>query len=80
MLSTQDHIWTEHSILVIFRQACEAEETSLIPNFHIMASLVEMERELTIQRTRAGLEVVRQLGRKGGRQRHRNTRQRCRYP
>jgi DNA invertase Pin-like site-specific DNA recombinase len=28
-----------------------------------------MERELTIERTRAGLEVARQLGRKGGRKR-----------
>src|SRR5260370_35372298 len=27
----------------------------------------EMERELTIERTRVGLEVARQLGRKGGR-------------
>jgi DNA invertase Pin-like site-specific DNA recombinase len=26
-----------------------------------------MERELIVERTRAGLEVVRQLGRKGGR-------------
>lgn len=25
-----------------------------------------MERELTIERTRAGLEIARQLGRKGG--------------
>ena len=37
--------------------------------FHVMASLAEMERELTAQRTRAGLEVARQLGRKGGRKR-----------
>lgn len=35
--------------------------------FHIMASLAEMERELVIERTRAGLEAARQLGRKGGR-------------
>ena len=35
----------------------------------IMASLAEMERELTVERTRAGLEVARQLGRKGGRKR-----------
>jgi hypothetical protein len=34
-----------------------------------MASLAEMERELTVERTRAGLEVARQLGRKGGRKR-----------
>jgi len=37
--------------------------------FHVMASLAQMERELTIERTRAGLEVARQLGRKGGRKR-----------
>ena len=34
-----------------------------------MASLAEMERELTVERTRAGLEIARQLGRKGGRKR-----------
>lgn len=37
--------------------------------FHVMASLAEMERELTVERTRAGLDVARQLGRKGGRKR-----------
>ena len=37
--------------------------------FHVMASLSQMEIELTIERTRAGLEVARQLGRKGGRKR-----------
>lgn len=35
--------------------------------FHVMASLAEMERELNVERTRAGLEIARQLGRKGGR-------------
>ncbi len=34
-----------------------------------MVSLAEMERELTVERTRAGLAVARQLGRKGGRKR-----------
>lgn len=37
--------------------------------FHVMASLAEMERELAIERTRAGLEMARQLGRCGGRKR-----------
>jgi len=37
--------------------------------FHVMASLAEMERELTVERTRAGLEVARQVGRTGGRKR-----------
>lgn len=35
----------------------------------MMASLVEMERELMVERTRAGLAVARQLGRTGGRKR-----------
>lgn len=35
--------------------------------FHVMASLAEMERELTVERTRAGLEIARKRGRKGGR-------------
>jgi DNA invertase Pin-like site-specific DNA recombinase len=35
--------------------------------FHVMASLAEMERELTVERTRAGLAVARLSGRKGGR-------------
>lgn len=37
--------------------------------FHVMASLAQMERELTVERTRAGLEAARLLGRKGGRKR-----------
>lgn len=37
--------------------------------FHVMASLAQMERELTVERTRAGLAVARQLGRTGGRKR-----------
>ena len=35
--------------------------------FHVMASLAEMEHDLIVERTRTGLEVARQLGRKGGR-------------
>lgn len=37
--------------------------------FHVMASLAQMERELTIERTQAGLAVARQKGRIGGRRR-----------
>ena len=32
--------------------------------FHVMASLAEMERDLIVERTRVGLDVARQLGRK----------------
>jgi len=37
--------------------------------FHVMASLAQMERELLIERTRAGLEAARKRGRVGGRKR-----------
>jgi DNA invertase Pin-like site-specific DNA recombinase len=36
--------------------------------FHVMASLAEMERDLLIERTRAGLAAARRAGRIGGRQ------------
>lgn len=35
--------------------------------FHIMGALAEMERELIVERTRAGLEAARAQGRIGGR-------------
>ena len=37
--------------------------------FHMMASLAQMERELIAERTRAGLNAARKLGRVGGRKR-----------
>ena len=37
--------------------------------FNIMASLAQMERELIVERTRAGLAVARKAGRVGGRRR-----------
>lgn len=37
--------------------------------FHVMASLAQMERELVVERTRAGLAAARKLGRIGGRKR-----------
>lgn len=37
--------------------------------FHVMASLAQMERELIIERTQAGLAAARRLGRVGGRKR-----------
>ncbi|BCL49789.1 hypothetical protein MPUCK001_36070 [Citrobacter koseri] len=35
--------------------------------YHIMSALAEMERELIVERTRAGLAVARKKGRIGGR-------------
>ena len=58
--------------IVHFKSLTDSIDTSTPSGrffFHVMASLAEMERELTIERTRAGLEVARQLGRKGGRKR-----------
>lgn len=37
--------------------------------FHVMASLSQMERELLIERTKAGLDAAKKLGRTGGRPR-----------
>jgi DNA invertase Pin-like site-specific DNA recombinase len=37
--------------------------------FHVMASLAQMERELIIERTRAGLAAAKKKGRTGGRKR-----------
>jgi len=37
--------------------------------FHVMASLAQMERELIVKRTCAGLDAARRLGRTGGRKR-----------
>ena len=37
--------------------------------FHVMASLAQMERDLTVERTRAGLKAARRQGRTGGRKR-----------
>ena len=37
--------------------------------FHVMASLAQMERELIMERTRAGLQSARRQGRVGGRKR-----------
>lgn len=61
-----------HKQGVQFRSLTDAINTGTASGrffFHVMASLAEMERELTIERTRAGLEVARQLGRMGGRKR-----------
>lgn len=67
-----DLIGSLHKQGVQFKSLTDAIDTGTPSGrffFHVMASLAEMERDLTIERTRAGLEVARQLGRKGGRKR-----------
>lgn len=48
--------------------------------FHVMSALAEMERELIVERTRAGLAAAREQGRVGGRRRVMTTEvvERCR--
>ena len=61
-----------HKQGIHFKSLTDAIDTGTVSGrffFHVMASLAEMERELTIERTRAGLEIARKLGRKGGRKR-----------
>lgn len=56
----------------MFRSLTESVDTGTASGrffFHVIASLAEMERELTIERTHARPEVARQLGRVGGRKR-----------
>jgi len=57
-----------HKQGVQFRSLTDSIDTSTPSGrffFHVMASLAEMERELTVERTRAGLEAARSMGRKG---------------
>lgn len=67
-----DLVGALHQRGVQFKSLTDAIDTTTPSGrffFHVMASLAEMERELTIERTRAGLQVARQLGRIGGRKR-----------
>ncbi len=55
---------------VHFRSVTDAIDTSTPAGrffFHVMASLAQMERELLVERTRAGLDAAKAQGRVGGR-------------
>ncbi len=57
---------------VNFRSLTDSIDTSTPMGrffFHVMGALAEMERELIIERTRAGLAAAREKGRVGGRKR-----------
>ena len=57
---------------VHFRSPTDQIDTSTTASrffFHVMASLAQMERDLTVERTRAGLDAARRQGRTGGRKR-----------
>lgn len=55
-----------------FKSLTDSIDTSTVSGrffFHVMSALAQMERELIVERTRAGLEVAKALGRTGGRKR-----------
>jgi DNA invertase Pin-like site-specific DNA recombinase len=55
-----------------FRSITDSIDTSTPSGrffFHVMASLAQMERELIVERTKAGLEAAKKMGRRGGRKR-----------
>ncbi len=57
---------------VNFRSLTDSIDTSTPAGrffFHVMSALAEMERELIVERTRAGLAAAREQGRVGGRHR-----------
>lgn len=59
-----------HKQNIQFRSLTDAIDTGARSGrcfFHVMNNLAEMERELTAESTRLGLETARRLGRKGGR-------------
>ncbi|GKM15290.1 hypothetical protein NUBL13938_40830 [Klebsiella pneumoniae] len=66
-----------------FRSLTDSIDTSTPAGrffFHVMSALAEMERELIVERTRAGLAAAREQGRIGGRRRIMTTEvvERCR--
>ena len=68
---------------VNFRSLTDSIDTSTPAGrffFHVMSALAEMERELIVERTRAGLAAAREQGRVGGRRRIMTTEvvERCR--
>ena len=68
---------------VNFRSLTDSIDTSTPAGrffFHVMSALAEMERELIVERTRAGLAAAREQGRIGGRRRIMTTEvvERCR--
>ncbi len=68
---------------VNFRSLTDSIDTSTPAGrffFHVMSALAEMERELIVERTRAGLAAAREQGRVGGRRRVMTTEvvERCR--
>jgi DNA invertase Pin-like site-specific DNA recombinase len=52
-----------------FGQEVSSALVELTQFFHVLASLAQMERELIVERPRAGLDAARRQGRVGGRRR-----------
>ena len=61
-----------HSKNIHFKSVTDSIDTSTPSGrffFNVMASLAQMERELIVERTKAGLDAAKKLGRVGGRKR-----------
>ncbi len=67
-----DFVADSHERKIQFRSLTDGIDTTTPAGrffFHVMASLAQMERELLVERTRAGLAAARRRGRFGGRKR-----------
>ncbi|MDQ0840295.1 recombinase family protein [Sphingomonas faeni] len=67
LVETAELLQTREIGLKVITQAIDTASPSGRLTFHLLAAIAEFERELTLERTHAGLLQARALGRRGGR-------------
>ena len=67
LVETAELLQTREIGLKVITQAIDTASPSGRLTFHLLAAIAEFERELTLERTHAGLVQARTLGRRGGR-------------
>lgn len=67
LVETAELLQTREIGLKVITQAIDTTSPSGRLTFHLLAAIAEFERELTLERTHAGLAHARALGRRGGR-------------
>lgn len=67
LVETAELLQTREIGLKVITQAIDTASPSGRLTFHLLAAIAEFERELTLERTHAGLVQARALGRRGGR-------------
>ncbi|QJU60966.1 recombinase family protein (plasmid) [Sphingomonas sp. AP4-R1] len=67
LVETAELLQTREIGLKVITQAIDTTSPSGRLTFHLLAAIAEFERELTLERTHAGLAQARALGRRGGR-------------